>query len=75
VAVLFLVKIPWGTVLFNTVVPHIRFSRDYIALLIGVLGTTISPYLFFWQSMHRVEEMREEDAGGAQPLPLGSTDN
>jgi Mn2+/Fe2+ NRAMP family transporter len=70
VAVLFLVKIPWGTVLFNTFVPRISRTRDYVALLVGVLGTTISPYLFFWQSMHRVEEMREEDAGGAQPLPL-----
>jgi len=70
IGVLFLVKIPWGTVLFNTVVPHLRLSRDYIALLTGVLGTTISPYLFFWQSMHRIEEMREEDAGGARPLPL-----
>jgi hypothetical protein len=70
VVVLFLVKIPWGTVFFNTIVPHIRFSRTYILLLVGVLGTTISPYLFFWQSMHRLEEMREEDAGGARPLPL-----
>jgi len=70
VAELFFVKIPWGTVLFNTIVPHIRFSRAYVGLLVGVLGTTISPYLFFWQSMHRVEEMREEDAGGSRPLPL-----
>ena len=70
VAELFFVKIPWGTVFFNTVVPHIRFSRTYIALLVGVLGTTISPYLFFWQSMHRIEDMREEDAGGTRPLPL-----
>ena len=70
VAVLFLIKIPWGTVIFNTVVPHVRLSRTYVALLIGVLGTTISPYLFFWQSLHRIEEMREEDAGGSQPLPL-----
>jgi NRAMP (natural resistance-associated macrophage protein)-like metal ion transporter len=70
VVVLFLVKIPWGIVIFNTVVPHIRFSRDYVALLVAVLGTTISPYLFFWQSMHRIEEMREEDAGGTRPLPL-----
>jgi len=70
VVVLFLVKIPSGTVFFNTIVPHIRFSRTYVALLVGVLGTTISPYLFFWQSMHRLEDMREEDAGGARPLPL-----
>jgi Mn2+/Fe2+ NRAMP family transporter len=70
VGVLFFVKIPWGTVIFNTVVPHVRFSLDYVALLVGVLGTTISPYLFFWQSLHRIEDMREEDAGGSRPLPL-----
>jgi NRAMP (natural resistance-associated macrophage protein)-like metal ion transporter len=64
------IKIPWGTVIFNTVVPHIQFNRTYVALLVGVLGTTISPYLFFWQSMHRIEEMREEDAGGTRPMPL-----
>jgi len=57
-------------VLFNTVVPHIRFSRTYVELVVGVLGTTISPFLFFWQSMHRVEDMREEEAGGTRPLPL-----
>jgi NRAMP (natural resistance-associated macrophage protein)-like metal ion transporter len=64
------IKIPWGTVIFNTVVPHLQFNRTYVALLVGVLGTTISPYLFFWQSMHRVEDMREEEAGGPRPMPL-----
>jgi len=67
---LFLINIPWGTVFLNTIVPHIGFSRTYVSLLIGVLGTTISPYLFFWQSMHRIEDMREEEAGGDRPLPL-----
>jgi NRAMP (natural resistance-associated macrophage protein)-like metal ion transporter len=70
VVVLFLIKIPWGSVVFNTVVPHIQLSRAYVALLVGVLGTTISPYLFFWQSIHRIEDMREEEAGGDLPLPL-----
>ena len=70
VAVLFFVSIPWGEVLFHTFVPHIEVTRLYLALFIGVLGTTISPYLFFWQSMHRVEDMRAEDAGGERALPL-----
>ena len=70
VGVLFLIRIPWGTVALDTVVPHIRLSSAYVALLVAVLGTTISPYLFFWQGMHRVEEMREEDLGGKQPIPL-----
>jgi Mn2+/Fe2+ NRAMP family transporter len=70
IGVLFLVRIPWQTVLVNTVVPHIQLSSGYIALLVAVLGTTISPYLFFWQGMHRVEDMREEHLGGDEPMPL-----
>jgi Mn2+/Fe2+ NRAMP family transporter len=38
--------------------------------LVAVLGTTISPYLFFWQSAHRIEEMRDAPEGGEEPLPL-----
>jgi Mn2+/Fe2+ NRAMP family transporter len=64
VGVLFFIKIPWGKVALYTLVPHVQLSKDYIGLLVGVLGTTISPYLFFWQTMHRVEDMREEPAGG-----------
>jgi len=37
---------------------------------VAILGTTISPYLFFWQSMHRLEEMREEPEGGSEPEQL-----
>jgi len=64
VVVLFSISVPWGSVLIHTIVPHFVFSKGYLALLVGVLGTTISPYLFFWQSMHRIEDMREETAGG-----------
>jgi Mn2+/Fe2+ NRAMP family transporter len=60
----------WGAVLSHTFVPHIQLTRGYFALLIAVLGTTISPYLFFWQSAHRLEEMREEPEGGTQAQPL-----
>jgi NRAMP (natural resistance-associated macrophage protein)-like metal ion transporter len=70
VAVLLLVHIPWGTVVVNTVIPHVQLSSADIALLVAVLGTTISPYLFFWQAMHRVEDMREEQLGGEEPVPL-----
>jgi Mn2+/Fe2+ NRAMP family transporter len=55
-------------------VPHITLSKDYLALLVAVLGTTISPYLFFWQTAHRVEEMRDEAAGGGRALPLKRRD-
>ena len=68
--VLFAVHVNWSQVAIRTVVPHISFSKGYIALLVAVLGTTISPYLFFWQSAHRLEEMREEPEGGNRPLPL-----
>ena len=47
--------------------------KGYLALLIGVLGTTISPYLFFWQSMHRIEDMREEPAGGDEAAGAHAT--
>jgi NRAMP (natural resistance-associated macrophage protein)-like metal ion transporter len=70
VVVLFSINVPWGSVVEHTIAPHVEFSRGYLALLIAVLGTTISPYLFFWQSLHRIEEMREEPAGGKEPLAL-----
>jgi NRAMP (natural resistance-associated macrophage protein)-like metal ion transporter len=60
----------WGSVLSHTLVPRIHFNGAYLALLVAVLGTTISPYLFFWQGAHRLEEMRDEPEGGADPLPL-----
>ena len=41
-----------------TFIPTIRFDKDFIAMLVGILGTTISPYLFFWQASVEVEEMK-----------------
>jgi len=70
IAMLLVVKLDWGGVARSTFVPHLSLSSAYVALLVAVLGTTISPYLFFWQSLHRVEEMREEDEGGSRPQPL-----
>jgi NRAMP (natural resistance-associated macrophage protein)-like metal ion transporter len=70
VVVLFVAHVPWRTVGVDILVPHVTWSKGYLALLVAVLGTTISPYLFFWQTADRVEEMRLEDAGGARPLPL-----
>jgi NRAMP (natural resistance-associated macrophage protein)-like metal ion transporter len=60
----------WAQVLDDTVVPRIQFNRNYVALLVAVLGTTISPYLFFWQSANRLEDMRNEREGGDEPMPL-----
>ena len=42
----------------NTFIPNIIFDKSYLAILVGILGTTISPYLFFWQASVEVEEMK-----------------
>jgi NRAMP (natural resistance-associated macrophage protein)-like metal ion transporter len=54
----FIVHPAWQTVLYATLVPTFHWTRDYFAVLTGILGTTISPYLFFWQSSQEVEEER-----------------
>jgi len=53
----FLYKQDWLDIAKNTFVPSIQFNKDYLAVLVGILGTTISPYLFFWQASMEVEEM------------------
>ena len=58
VAVLFAVKVPWQEVVLATVLPRIEWSAAYMMMLVAVLGTTISPYLFFWQAAQEVEEIR-----------------
>ncbi|HEX8739465.1 MAG TPA: divalent metal cation transporter [Casimicrobiaceae bacterium] len=58
-AVLLIVKIPWAQLIAATLVPPVKLTRDYLMLLVGVLGTTISPYLFFWQASQEVEEQRK----------------
>ena len=52
----FLVKIDWPQVFLRLFVPKFIFSRDYIFILTAIFGTTISPYLFFWQASEEVEE-------------------
>ncbi len=56
VATAFLVDLDWQSVALHTLVPTMTFSRDQILLVCAILGTTISPYLFFWQSSQEVEE-------------------
>ena len=55
----FLARPDWMAVMRATFVPHIEFSKQYMAVLVGILGTTISPYLFFWQAAQEVEEDRD----------------
>ena len=54
----FLSRPDWGAVLRATFVPRVEWSGDYLATFVGILGTTISPYLFFWQAAEEVEEER-----------------
>ena len=53
----FLYKQDWMDIAKNTFIPTIQFNKEFIAVLVGILGTTISPYLFFWQASMEVEEM------------------
>jgi NRAMP (natural resistance-associated macrophage protein)-like metal ion transporter len=55
----FLAHPHWSAVLRATFIPHIQWTKDYLAVLVGILGTTISPYLFFWQAAQEVEEDRQ----------------
>ena len=64
VVVLFFVHINWASVLEGLGGLQFQFKPAYLGLIVAVLGTTISPYLFFWQSAHRVEEMRAEELAG-----------
>jgi NRAMP (natural resistance-associated macrophage protein)-like metal ion transporter len=52
----FIVDQPWPTVLKATVIPHFEFSFDFLFIITGVFGTTITPYMFFWQASQEVEE-------------------
>ncbi len=58
VAAAFTVTIPWAKVGHDLIVPHIEASSAFWLTIVAVLGTTISPYLFFWQASQEVEEMR-----------------
>jgi len=66
VGTVFVVGVPWPTVAKNLVLPHINFSGDYFTVVVAVFGTTISPYLFFWQAGEEVEDQKEDSL--AKPL-------
>lgn len=52
----FIIDMNWATLFHHSIIPHITFSKSQILLITGILGTTISPYLFFWQTSQEVEE-------------------
>ncbi len=57
VAVVFAAQVPWGSALYSTLVPNLVFDAPHAMAMVAVLGTTISPYLFFWQAGQEVEEL------------------
>lgn len=54
----FLYRQDFSEIISSTFIPNIRFNKEFLAVLVGILGTTISPYLFFWQASVEVEEMK-----------------
>jgi len=56
---LFVVKEPWPQIAVSTFVPHIEWNFAFLALIVGNIGTTIAPYLFFWEASQEAEEDRE----------------
>jgi NRAMP (natural resistance-associated macrophage protein)-like metal ion transporter len=66
VATVFVVRVPWTEVLRSTVWPQPVWHKEYLTTIVAVFGTTISPYLFFWQAAQEVEELRAD--ADARPL-------
>jgi NRAMP (natural resistance-associated macrophage protein)-like metal ion transporter len=62
------VRIPWESFFLGLVWPHVRFDRDFWLTVVAILGTTISPYLFFWQAGQEVEDTKAQPF--EQPLLL-----
>jgi NRAMP (natural resistance-associated macrophage protein)-like metal ion transporter len=54
----FMVKQDWGLIAKNTFFPTIKFNKNFISILVAILGTTISPYLFFWQATMEAEDIK-----------------
>ena len=71
VAVVFAANVQWGPALFNTLVPHLALDAPHAMALVAVLGTTISPYLFFWQAGQEVEELHRRHV---KPLCIAPRD-
>jgi NRAMP (natural resistance-associated macrophage protein)-like metal ion transporter len=71
VAVIFTIHVHWGAVMSEMLVPRLVFDHNTITMIVAVFGTTISPYLFFWQAAQEMEDLRAVAArnGGGSLLP------
>ncbi|HXX83865.1 MAG TPA: divalent metal cation transporter [Casimicrobiaceae bacterium] len=65
VALVLTIEIPWREVVARSLTPHFAFTTEYLTVVVAVFGTTISPYLFFWQASQEVEELNADPAAGA----------
>ncbi|MEB0202495.1 divalent metal cation transporter [Cryobacterium sp. 10I1] len=74
-ATAFLIAVPWAEAVKATVIPHIEFNQQFLFVLVAIFGTTISPYLFFWQTSNVVEDerMQQPASAGEGPPPLTRT--
>jgi NRAMP (natural resistance-associated macrophage protein)-like metal ion transporter len=72
VAVVFVVHVPWGEALRGTLLPALTFDTQHAEALVAVLGTTISPYLFFWQAAEEVEEELRRTLKPLYAAPTGA---
>ncbi len=68
VATVFIVRVPWDVAARGTLLPHLQWSGGYLTVVVAVLGTTISPYLFFWQASEEVDQEKEHPL--AKPLRI-----
>src|SRR5450432_625675 len=71
VAVIFTIHVHWGTVLSELVLPRLVLDHNTITIIVAVFGTTISPYLFFWQAAQEMQDLRVINArnGGTSTPP------
>jgi NRAMP (natural resistance-associated macrophage protein)-like metal ion transporter len=65
VGTVFASHVPWSEVLHGTLAPKIEYSQNYLMLIVAIFGTTISPYLFFWQAGQEVEELKVQRDGAS----------
>jgi NRAMP (natural resistance-associated macrophage protein)-like metal ion transporter len=59
----FMIKQDWGAVARNTFIPTIQYNKDFFSIIVAILGTTISPYLFFWQTTMEAEDQAHKAKG------------
>jgi Mn2+/Fe2+ NRAMP family transporter len=64
VLTVFVIDVPWRKVAVDTLLPSLRWDKAYLQMFVAVLGTTISPYLFFWQSAQEIEEQQASKEDG-----------